>query len=160
MGSFAKSGVVTDSTIPARVGALESGKANTSAVPQPAASAPPAVADSSAPGTTPLQYAMADHTHASKARKARLQCAANGTLTWTYSTPFASGVVPRIVAIAETAGGTDVINVQLTATPTNTSASLIVNRVQQSVVALIGLTILSVPTQPGVQWVHLLALEP
>jgi len=128
--------------------------------PLPATSLPPAVADTSALGDDTGYYAMANHTHASKARKARIQCAANGTLTWTFSPPFANGVVPRIVAIAETAGGTDVYNVQLTATPTNTTAQLLVNRVQQSVVALLGLTILSVPASPGVTWVHLLALEP
>lgn len=130
-------------------------------VPQPANSAPPSVADTSAVGTMTNRFAMENHTHASKARKDRLQTVADGTLIWTYSTPFGAGVVPRIVAIAEAPNGsTDVYNVQLTAPPTNTAAQLVVNRVQRSVAALLGLTILSVPASPGVTWVHLLALEP
>ncbi len=129
-------------------------------VPQPATVAPPAVSDSGALGNSP-RFAMENHTHPSKARKDRLQTAADGTLTWTYSTAFGSGVVPRICAVAETsAGNTDVYNVQIVGTPTNTSASILVNRVQKSVASLLGLTVLSVPASPGVTWVHLLALEP
>lgn len=127
---------------------------------EPATSAPPGVTDSGAQGNI-LRYAMENHTHASKARKDRIQSASDGTLTWTYSTPFAPGVVPRIVAIAEAANGvTDVINVQIVDTPTNVSCKLLVNRTQRSVVALLGLTILSVPASPGVTWVHAVALEP
>lgn len=129
-------------------------------IPTPATTTPPAVADTGTKGVTSNQFAMPDHTHASKARKDRLQTAANGTLTWTYSTPFGAGVVPRIVAIAETSGGTDIYNVQLTGTPTNVSCQILCNRVQQSVAAVLGLTVLSVPASPGVTWVHLLALEP
>lgn len=138
-----------------------SGLALKTELPTPATTAPPPVSDSSAKGATATQFAMSDHTHASKARKDRLQTAADGTLTWTYSTAFGSGVVPRICAVAETGvGATDVYNVQIVGTPTNVSAQVLVNRVQRSVAALIGLTVLSVPPSPGVTWVHLLALEP
>lgn len=130
-------------------------------IPTPATSTPPAVADTGTKGVTSNQFAMPDHTHASKARKDRLQTATNGTLTWTYSTAFGAGVVPRISAIAETTGGTsDIYNVQIVGTPTNTSCQILCNRVQQSVAAVLGLTVLSVPASPGVTWVHLLALEP
>ncbi len=130
------------------------------AIPKPATAMPPSVADSGAKGSD-VKYALADHTHASKARKARMQCAADGTLTWVYSTPFDVGVVPRVVAVAEVASGvTDVVNVQVVGTPTNTQCQLLVNRTQRSVVSLIGLTVLSVPAQPGVTWVHAVALEP
>lgn len=131
-----------------------------SLIPQPSGSMPPSVADSGATGNN-AQYARADHTHASKARKERLQTAADGSLTWVYSTPFANGVVPRVCAVAETASGvTDVYNVQIVGTPTNTQAQILVNRLQKSVASLLGLTVLSVPTAPGATWVHLLALEP
>lgn len=121
---------------------------------------PPGVSDSGSIGTIE-RYALENHTHASKARKERIQSAADGTITWTYSTPFSNGVVPRVIAIAEVASGvTDVVNVQVVDTPTNTSCKLLVNRTSKSVVALIGLTVLSVPTQPGVTWVHVVALEP
>ncbi len=108
-----------------------------------------------------MAYALADHTQASKARKARVQSGADGLITWAYSTPFADGVIPRVVAIAEApAGVTDVINVQLVGTPTNTQCTLLVNRTNRTIASLLGLTILSVPSQPGVTWVHAVAIEP
>lgn len=126
------------------------------AIPQPATTMPPGVADSGALGTVP-RYALEDHTHASKARKTRVQSAADGTITWVYSTPFATG----IVAVAEVPSGTtDVVNVQVIGTPTNTQCQLLVNRTNRSVVSLIGLTVLSVPATPGATWVHAVALEP
>lgn len=130
-------------------------------VPQPSNVTPPSVADSSAIGNQTTMFALANHTHASKVRKERVQCAADGTLTWVFSTPFGAGVVPRCFAVAEVAAGiTDVVNVQVVDTPTNTQCKFLVNRTNRSVVALIGLTILSVPSQPGVTWVHCCALEP
>lgn len=131
-----------------------------SMVPQPATSMPPGVADSSSLGTV-QRYALENHTHASRARKERMQSAADGTITWVFSTPFAAGVVPRISAIAEVpAGTTDVVNVQIIGTPTNTQCQLLVNRANRSVASLLGLTVLSIPSQPGVTWVHAIALEP
>ncbi len=144
--------------IPASQAALDS---LASQIPQPASISPPAVADSSALGTPQGLYALANHTHASKVRRERVQCAADGTLTWTFSTPFGAGVVPRCFAVAEVATGvTDVVNVQVVDTPTNTQCKFLVNRTNRSVVSLIGLTVLSVPTQPGVTWVHVVAIEP
>lgn len=135
--------------------------ASKSDIPSAATSAPPSVADSSAVGTQPMVYALANHTHASKARKARMTSDAAGLINWTFSTPFTAGVTPIISAIAETATGvTDVINVQVEGTPTNTSATLRVTRANRSVASLLGLTILSIPTQPGATVVHAIALEP
>ncbi len=129
-------------------------------VPQPATSAPPSVADSSAQGTV-TRYAMENHTHASKVRKLRVLTAADGTYTWTYATPFTAGVTPIVLAVAEVASGvTDVVNVQIIDTPTATSCKILVNRTNRSVVALLGLTVLSVPASPGATWVHLVAIEP
>lgn len=130
-------------------------------MPSPATSAPPSVADSSATGTQTAIYALANHTHASKARKARMTSNADGSLLWTFNPPFDTGVVPRVVAVAETTVGVlDVINVQIEGTPTNTAVNLRVNRTNRSAVALLGLTILSVPSSPGATVVHALALEP
>jgi len=130
-------------------------------MPTPATSAPPSVADSSAKGTDTSVYALSNHTHASKARKARMTSAADGSLTWTFDPPFSAGVTPIVVAVAETAQGvTDVINVQLEGTPTNTSAKLRVNRTTRSVAAVLGLTILSLPASVGATIVHAVALEP
>lgn len=131
------------------------------AMPTAATVAPPAVADSSAKGTDALEYALGNHTHASKVRKIRAQCAADGTLAWTYSTPFDPGVNPIVLAVAETAAGvTDVFNVQLVGAPTAMGCNLLVNRTQRSAVALLGLTILSLPSTVGVTWVHAVALAP
>jgi len=128
-----------------------------SSVPAPASSDPAPIAVMPVVGAL-APYARADHVHASKTRRSRLQTASNGTLTWTYPVAFDAGVVPQIMAIVETADGvTDVVNVQIEGTPTNTSAKIRVNRTQQSVVSLLGLTILSVPASVGVQWVHLSA---
>lgn len=130
-------------------------------VPQPADSNPPAVADASAMGTMTTQYALANHTHASKARKVRVTTASDGTFTWTFATPFTNGVTPLCVATAEvTAGVTDVVNVQIVDMPTATQAKFLVNRTNRSVVALLGLTILSVPSSPGATVVHAVCLEP
>lgn len=128
--------------------------------PLPATAPPPGVSDSGALGSD-MKYALANHTHASKVRKIRVQSAADGTITWTYSTPFTNGVTPIVLAVAEVATGvTDVVNVQVIDTPTATSCKLLVNRTNRSVAALLGLTVLSVPSQPGVTWVHAVALEP
>lgn len=130
-------------------------------MPTAATSAPPSVADTSALGTQNTVYALANHTHASKARKARMTSAADGSVVWTFNPPFTNGVTPIISAIAETGVGvTDVINVQIEGTPTSTSASLRVTRTNRSTVALLGLTILSLPSSPGATVVHAIALEP
>lgn len=127
---------------------------------QPAISAPPAVGDASVQGSI-ARYAMENHTHASKVRKDRVQSAADGTVTWAYSTPFDAGVVPRISCVAEVASGvTDVVNVQVIDTPTNTECKLRVTRTNRSTVALLGLTILSIPASVGATWIHAIAIEP
>lgn len=94
------------------------------------------------------------------AQRIRVQTASDGTYTWTYPTPFASGVVPKISVCAEAGVGvTDVINAQTDGPPTNTQCKIRVTRTQQSVVALLGLTILSVPASPGVTWVSIIAFQ-
>lgn len=126
-------------------------------VPSPVAATqtPAAISEVGAVGIDANTYARGDHTHPSKLRKARMQSAVDGSLTWVFDVPFDVGVVPRINAIAETADGvTDVVNVQIEGTPTNTQCKLRVTRTQRSVVALIGLTILSIPGSVGATWVH------
>lgn len=94
------------------------------------------------------------------AQRIRVQTAADGTYTWTYPTPFAAGVVPKISVCAEAgAGVTDVINAQTDGPPTATQCKIRVTRTQQSVVSLLGLTILSVPASVGVTWVSIIAFQ-
>lgn len=84
-----------------------------------------------------------------------------GLYTWTYPTPYSPGVVPVIQAVVEgTAGSTDVINAQLNGAPTNTSVTIRITRTVQSVVSLLGLTILSIPAAPGAFVVDITAQAP
>jgi hypothetical protein len=136
-------------------------KAAMQTIPQPASAVPPGVADASAVGNT-APYARADHTHASKARKEIKAISATGLYTWTFATAFGAGVVPVCNAIAVCPSGTtDLVNVQQEGDATATSVTFRVTRYQQSVVSLIGLTILSVNSAlPGGIKLALLALEP
>ncbi len=94
-------------------------------------------------------------------QRAKLTTNAAGAVTWTYPIAFGAGVVPIIEAVVQAANGvTDVINVQLDGAPTNTSVTLRVTRTQLSLVALIGLTILSIPASVGAQIVHVTARAP
>lgn len=89
---------------------------------------------------------------------ARPTTATDGTYTWVYATPYPSGVIPNVQALVQaTSGTTDVINVQLDGAPTNTQAKFRVTRTQLSVVALLGLTILSIPGTIGAQVLNLRA---
>lgn len=128
-------------------------------IPTAATSMPPAVSDGGATGTQTTVFALANHTHASKARRAIFTSAADGSYTWTF--PSAFSAAPVCVAVAEVASGvTDVINVQIIGTPTTTSATFLVNRANRSVASLLGLTVLSIPSQPGATKVHAICIEP
>lgn len=134
-------------------------------IPLPATATPPAIADTGTVGSQGGQdrYALANHTHASKARRARMQCAADGLLTWTFDPPFPVGTLPRVQAIVEGAAGlADILNVQVEGTPTSTQVRFRVNRAarQGGAVGLaVGSIVLSVQTTPGVFWVHMAAFE-
>lgn len=113
--------------------------------PQPATSAPPSVADNSAQGNV-LRYAMENHTHASKARKGRVLVPVSGTFDVVFSSAMGSAPLCAVTAEA-TAGDTNVVNAQIDGVTTSTGFRMRITRTAQSVVALLGLTILSVPTQ-------------
>jgi hypothetical protein len=129
---------------------------------RPATSAPPGVSDASNKGTLGQLFALGDHTHASKARKEIKAISATGLYTWTFPTAFGAGVVPVCNSIAICPSGTtDLINVQQEGDATNTQVVFRVTRYQQSAVALIGLTILSVNgALPANIKLSMLALEP
>lgn len=130
-------------------------------VPLPATSTPPGVADNGTVGTD-TRYALANHTHASKARKQISPISGSGLFTWVYPTPFAAGVIPICNGIAKCpTGTTSLVNVQLEGDPTNTQCVFRVTVYQQSVAALLGLTILSLGTTvPANSSIHMSALEP
>lgn len=129
-------------------------------IPTASTTTPPGVSDSGSTGTMTSIYALANHTHASKARKGRLLIPATGTLAVTFSSSFTAGVVPLCSVTAEAAAGdTNVVNAQIDGTPTATGMTIRITRTAQSAVALLGLTILSVPTQIAT-YAHYICLEP
>lgn len=94
-------------------------------------------------------------------QRAKLTTATDGTVTWTYPIPYGVGVVPNIQAIVQAgAGTTDVNNVQIDGVPTSTQCKFRVTRTQLSTVALLGLTILSIPASVGAQVIHVEAKLP
>lgn len=131
----------------------------TALVPQPANAAPPSVADASAQGNI-TRYAMENHTHASKLRKQIITMpGAAGTYTWTYPTAFGSGVSPIVCAIAQVPGGTtDLFNVQVVGSPTDTQCTFQINRVSAGLFGLLT-GALGINT-PVAATLHMFALEP
>ncbi len=129
-------------------------------IPLPANSAPPAVAEAGVAGAM-VRYAREDHTHASKARKQRLTMpSAASTYTWVYPTAFGVGVIPIVNAIVQVPNGnTDLFNVQVMGTPTNTQCVFQINRVSAGLLGLL-LGALSINPTPIAATLHMLALEP
>lgn len=84
--------------------------------------------------------------------------ASDGTLVWTYPVAYGAGVIPVVNGIAQSSSA-DVFNVQVTAI-SNTSVSFKVTRTVQSVVSLLGLTILSVPATVGTTTLYVTAEPP
>lgn len=129
----------------------------TVAIPTASTTLPPSVSDTGTVGNMTNVYALANHTHASKARKGRLLVPASGTADVTFSSPFATP--PLCVVVAETApGDTSVVNAQIDGPTTATGFRIRITRTNVSVVALLGLSVLSVPTQVATN-AHYLCLE-
>lgn len=147
-------GIATSLNSKASQSALD---AAVSSIPAPANAMPPAVSDSGAEGAQ-ARYAREDHTHASKVRKGKASVAA-ATYPWTYPTPFAAGVSPIVIGMAQSASGTDLFNVQLDGTPTNTGCTFRINRVSPGLLGLL-LGALSINPTPASITLHMLALEP
>lgn len=131
-----------------------------SLIPQPATAMPPGVSDSGSVGTS-QKYALENHTHASKARKQIVTMpSAASTYTWTYPTAFGAGVVPIVQGIVQVPNGnTDLFNVQVLGTPTNTSCQFQINRVSAGLLGLL-LGALSINPTPIAATLHMIALEP
>lgn len=129
-------------------------------VPLPATSMPPGVADTGALGTD-IRYALANHTHASKARKQRVTGINTVTYVWTYPTPFPSGVIPICNAIVEDPAdsATDSYNVQISGVPTNTQCTFRIKRQSSGLLSLLLGAISFNPTAGNVN-LHCIALEP
>lgn len=135
-----------------------------SKLPQPASSAPPAVAiDGAAGNQTP--YARADHTHESRllARRVQLTFDANGEAVYTFPKAYAAGIVPIVSATAENARGTSYrydVSVLQSAT-TNATATIVLTKTPRTLtVSLLG-AVLNVFTNPAdTVWVNILSRAP
>lgn len=126
-------------------------------VPTAATSAPPSVADASVQGNI-ARYAMENHTHASKARKGRVLVPISGIFDVTFASPMGSSPLCAVTAEA-TSGDTNVVNAQVDGVTSTAGLRIRITRTQQSVVVLLGLTILSVPTQVAT-YAHYICIEP
>lgn len=83
---------------------------------------------------------------------AQLTTNAAGVAVWTY--PAACNTASKFWAQPIAASGSTLVNVQNTGVPTGTTQTFQVNLTNFSTVALIGLTILSVPASPGVTTIN------
>jgi hypothetical protein len=130
-------------------------------VPTPSNVTPPGVADNGSIGTQTSMYALANHTHASKARKQIVTMgSAASTYTWTYPVAFNVGTVPIVSAIVQVySGNQDLFNVQVVGTPTATQCTFQINRVSAGLLALL-LGALSLNPTPVAATLHMIALEP
>lgn len=131
-----------------------------SSVPKPAVTMPPGVSDSGAIGTD-QRYALANHTHASKARKQRVTGVNTATYTWVYPTAFPAGTVPICNAIAEDPANSalELYNVQIVGVPTATQCTFRISRLTTGLFALLT-GALGFNNTPGNINLHCLALEP
>lgn len=132
-------------------------------IPQPSTGAPPGVADAGALGTMAGFYALANHTHASKARKGRILVPVVGSATYadvTFSSAFTVGATPLCAVTAETTvGDANVVNAQIDGVPTATGMRIRVTRTAITAAAVLGVNVLSVPTQVAT-YAHFICLEP
>lgn len=138
-------------------------------VPVPTASTttPPGVTEVGTAGTMTSVYALANHTHASKVRRERILVpVTNGAVVADVTFKNASGVatpfnnLPVCAVTAETTlNDTNVVNAQIDGTPTVNGMRVRVTRTAIAVASLLGLNILSVPTQVAT-WTHYICIEP
>lgn len=109
-------------------------KADVSAIPLPADTNPPAVADTSAKGGM-VRYAREDHTHASTLVSRRVQLTLNnGVGTWVFPIPYAQGVIPTVDVSAETPRNATYLNTAsvIENSTTNTQVEVRIVRVSQT----------------------------
>lgn len=92
-------------------------------------------------------------------QRLRVQTDTTGSYTWTFPTPYAPGVIPVVSVTVEDATTNTVWNHQVVAI-SNTALTIKLNKSQVSVVALIGLSVLSVPAGGAQAFVHLTAIDP
>lgn len=89
-------------------------------------------------------------------QSARVQTAADGTVTWTYPTAFPAGVVPTITPAPESAGRPVTINI---VSVDNTKVKLSAQRSKLISIAVLGANVDAFEIAAGV-WIHVRARTP
>lgn len=137
------------------------------AIPTPGTGSPSAVVDSNTgvAGADTTKFAPFFHTHPSKARKGRVLVPVAGYVDVVFkdgagaTSPFATGAPLCAVTAETTLGDTNVVNAQMDGQPTMNGMRIRITRTQISVASLLGLSILSVPTQVAT-YAHYICIEP
>lgn len=139
---------------------VSSSQIDPNTIPQPSTTMPPGVSDSGSVGSN-QRYALADHTHASRARKQRVLGVSTATYVWVYPSPFSTGVIPICNGIAEdpTDNANDSYNLQIAGVPTNTQCTFRIKRQSSGLLGLL-LGAISFNPTPGTINIHCSALEP
>ena len=114
-------------------------------MPQPAANAPPGIGVAGALGTTPANYALSNHTHASSVQCQQIAGPITGnTVVWTFPSSLISYAVPPIVfaTVMNAVGATQpyIANV-IAVTPTTATIALFAGQpttLGSSLTALLG----------------------
>lgn len=129
-------------------------------IPTPGTGSPTAVVDSNTGSAGAAgMYAPFMHTHPSKARKGRVLVPATGFTDVTFSAAFTTGSPLCSVTAETTSGDTNVVNAQIDGQPTMTGMRIRITRTAITVASLLGLSILSVPTQQAT-YAHFICIEP
>lgn len=105
-------------------------------LPAPATVTPPGTAVNSALGSA-VQYARADHTHATSVQRARMAITPVGQpVRWTFAKPYDPGTVPVVTCTAQnTPGAALPFVVNTSGDPTATYADIVIYRNTTQVLA-------------------------
>ncbi len=137
------------------------------ALPQPASTAPPAVALNSLPGTAGASagFARADHTHQSRLQARRIQVTpdANGRYVYAFPLPYDTGIVPIISVTAETPTGATYRNdaTLLEGSTSNTQTTIIVTRLAMSqTIGVLGAVLTVFQPVTAAVWINIMSRAP
>lgn len=139
-------------------------KADASAIPKPATSAPPSVQADSAKGDAP-RYALENHTHESRlqARRVQLVFDANGEAVYTFPKEYAAGVIPIVEVTAENTRGAAYRYdaTILEGSTTNKQTTVILTRTPKTLtVSLLGAVLNVFTTSAVTAWVNIMSRAP
>lgn len=130
-------------------------------MPGAASVAPPATDIGGAAGTS-MNYARADHTHATSVQRMRMTVSPAGQpVRWTFVRPYDPGVVPVVTCTAQNvSGATRPFVVNTVGDPAPTYADLVVFQAAQPTIALLGISLTLFSAAPSGTIVNCQAAKP